>query len=46
MKLIPNFSHQDYDLPLIMAQSLDAGGHRFGAGYSDLPTTNPFYTEI
>lgn len=46
MKLIPGFSHQDYDLPLIMAQSLDAGGHRFGAGYSDLPTTNPFYTEI
>ena len=45
LKLIPGLTHADYDLPHILAQSLDTAGKRFAAGYNDV-AGNAFYSEI
>ena len=46
VKLIDGFSHHDYDLPHILASSLDFAGKTPALGYSDLSDSNPNYNEI
>ena len=46
LRYIPNLSHHDYDLPHILAQSLDMGGYRMSAGYNDISEGDAFYNEI
>ena len=46
LRYIPNLSHHDYDLPHILAQSLDMGGYRMSAGYNDISEGAAFYNEI
>lgn len=46
MKLIDGFSHHDYDLPHILASSLDFAGKTPALGYSDLSVSSPNYNEI
>ena len=46
VKLIDGFSHHDYDLPHILAYSLDFAGKTPALGYSDLSDSNPNYNEI
>ena len=46
VKLIDGFSHHDYDLPHILASSLDFAGKTPVLGYSDLSDSDPNYNEI
>ena len=46
VKLIDGFSHHDYDLPHILASSLDFAGKTPAVGYPDLAESNPNYNEI
>ena len=46
VKLIDGFSHHDYDLPHILASSLDFAGKTPALGYTDLSDSNPNYNEI
>ena len=46
VKLIDGFSHHDYDLPHILASSLDFAGKTPALGYRDLSSSNPNYNEI
>ena len=46
VKLIDGFSHHDYDLPHILASSLDFAGKTPALGYTDLSVSNPNYNEI
>ena len=46
MKLIDGFSHHDYDLPHILASSLDFAGKTPALGYRDLSDSDPNYNEI
>ena len=46
VKLIDGFSHHDYDLPHILASSLDFAGKTPALGYSDVSDSNPNYNEI
>ncbi|MBF1672442.1 MAG: S-layer homology domain-containing protein [Rothia mucilaginosa] len=46
VKQIDGFSHHDYDLPHILASSLDFAGKTPALGYSDLSDSNPNYNEI
>ena len=46
VKLIDGFSHHDYDLPHILASSLDFAGKTPALGYRDLSDSDPNYNEI
>ena len=46
VKLIDGFSHHDYDLPHILASSLDFAGKTPALGYTDVSSSNPNYNEI
>lgn len=46
IKHIPNLRHHDYDLSLILAQSLDFAGYSMSAGYNDISKASAFYDEI